>query len=230
MTHKIMENNKMNEQPGSETKTRGSAATWLFNPFKYIAGWRALLIGLLIIVGIGLAGYASNIHFDGVLDIHIGAEAPLWFFITEGIVAWLCLSVVLAVTGLIVSPSSFRMLDLFGTQALARSPGVLVVLMMLIFPIRESIDKVTAQLTQAGGKANPTLDIATADAILFGLMMVVALTVIAWTVLLMYRAYAVSCGISGVRAIGSFIVSLITAEIISVIVLWQMASHFIDGT
>jgi hypothetical protein len=38
---------------------------------------------------------------------------------------------------------------------------------------------------------------------------------IIWTVALMYRAYAVSCNIKGVKAVVTFIVSLIGAEALS---------------
>ena len=45
----------------------------------------------------GVLGYAGNTHFDGVLDVHSGPEAPIWIFIAEGLINWLSLSVVLGV-------------------------------------------------------------------------------------------------------------------------------------
>ena len=59
--------------------------TWLFNPFHYIAGVRALAIGLPIILAASLIGATRNIHFDGVLDLHFGPPAPVWIFISESL-------------------------------------------------------------------------------------------------------------------------------------------------
>ena len=60
-----------------------SVRRWLFNPFHYVAGARALLVGVVVILGAGLIGSLSNSHFDGVLDFHSGAPAPLWVFLIE---------------------------------------------------------------------------------------------------------------------------------------------------
>ena len=70
-------------------------STWLFNPFTYVAGWNAILIGLVVILVTGYLGSLSNTHFDGVLDAHTGRSAPIWFFLTTGILNWLCMGVVL---------------------------------------------------------------------------------------------------------------------------------------
>ena len=44
--------------------------TWLFNPFALVAGWNALLAGVLAILLAGYVGSLTNTHFDGVLDTH----------------------------------------------------------------------------------------------------------------------------------------------------------------
>ena len=43
---------------------------WLFNPFRFIAGFKALLLGLAIVWISAFVGSLSNTHFDGVLDAH----------------------------------------------------------------------------------------------------------------------------------------------------------------
>ena len=99
---------------------------WFFNPFRFIAGFKALLLGLAIILISAFVGSFSNTHFDGVLDVHTGLEAPLWLFFAEGLINWICMVIPLFFFGLIVSRSSFRRIDVFGTQALARWDGHLV--------------------------------------------------------------------------------------------------------
>ena len=103
----------------------------LFNPSVYIAGAQALVLGFAVILLAGLIGAGGNTHFDGVLDAHTGAAAPLWAFLLEGFIDWLCLSVVLLVLGKIISRTSFRAIDLLGTQALARWPTFIISLVVL---------------------------------------------------------------------------------------------------
>lgn len=105
--------------------------TLLFNPFGYIAGGKALWLGLAAILLAGLIGSLSNTHFDGVLDTHTGRPAPLWAFLVEGIINWMCLSLVLLILGRVISRTSFRTVDLLGTQALARWPTVFIGLVAL---------------------------------------------------------------------------------------------------
>ena len=114
----------------TDTTNSNRLSQWLFNPFRFIAGFQALLIGLAIILLSGFIGSFGNTHFDGVLDVHKGLSAPVWFFLIEGLIDWICLVVPLFLFGLIVSRSSFRIVDVIGTQALARWPYLIVSLVM----------------------------------------------------------------------------------------------------
>ncbi len=50
---------------------------------------------------------------------------------------------------------------------------------------------------------------------LFILAVILMILILVWTVTLMYRAYSVSCNVRGGKAIGTFIVGLLLAEISS---------------
>jgi hypothetical protein len=191
---------------------------WLFNPFQFIAGGDTLLLGLIIMLVSAFLGSLSNAHFDGVLDLHIGKAAPLWFFTTEVLIDWFCLSIVLLITGLIVSRSSFRIIDCFGTQALARAPYLLAA--VAVFP--KGFTRFAEYLAAKAMRQTPTVTIESTDVLFFVVGVVVSLLMIIWIVVLMYRAYAVSCNTKGGKAVGSFIVALIVAEILSKIVIWQL--------
>ena len=91
---------------------------WLFNPFRYIAGAGALGLGLLAIILMAVLGYLGHTHLDGVLDVHAGPPGPLHDFILQGLLDWLLLSLTLLATALILR-LKFRLIDLWGTQALA---------------------------------------------------------------------------------------------------------------
>ncbi len=105
----------MDTHPLADNVFRKNIRTWLFNPFHYVAGGKALAIGVALILAAGLLGSLSNSHFDGVLDFHTGAAAPLWMFICEGSIDWLVLSSVLLLCGKVICRTRGCVLDVFGT-------------------------------------------------------------------------------------------------------------------
>jgi hypothetical protein len=122
----------MNQETAVETYAgKSRIRQWLFNPFQFIAGGKALFIGVVVILVTSVLGSFSNTHFDGVLDVHTGLAVPMWFFIAEGLLNWLSLAVVLALFGLLLRRFSFRIIDVFGTQALARWPHIITALVAL---------------------------------------------------------------------------------------------------
>jgi hypothetical protein len=196
--------------------------TLLFNPFVYIAGGKALVLGLVAILIAGFLGSLSTTHFDGVLDTHTGRPAPLWFFLMGGIIAWLCLSIVLLVFGRIISTTSFRTIDLFGTQALARWPTIFSALVCLPPAMRRFANQLLEQLKKGG-----EFHIDAADAIVFGVVLIAILLFTCWMVALMYKSFSLSCNVKGGKAIGTFIAGLLIAEILSLFCIWLLAKQIV---
>ena len=195
----------------NETMPKKSVFTWLFNPFMYLAGGRSLLIGLAGIGAIGLIGSFSRTHFDGVLDVHSGIWRPLWVFVAEGYIDWISLAVPLYLAGKVLSASCIRAVDVFGTQALARLPTLVSVLLALLPPYQRMTEKVmSGGVTSFEALRAEPLALAVVVVAMIGIVLVLI-----WTVALMYRAYSVSCNMKGGRAIGSFIVVVLLAEITS---------------
>jgi hypothetical protein len=194
--------------------------TILFNPFIYIAGWPALFIGLAAILVAGFLGSFSNTHFDGVLDIHSGASAPLWVFLSAGIINWLCMSISLFIFGKAVSKTPFRLIDLFGTQAMARYPLFFAVLTTL----PAGYLRFTHYLVQgASGSVNVV------DALFFASAVAMMLLSIVWMIILMYKGYSVSCNIKGGKAAGTFIGGIIMAEILSKVVVLALMGILVNA-
>ena len=192
-------------------KPENKPVTLLFNPFYYVAGGKALGIGLAAILLAGLIGALGNTHFDGVLDTHKGAHVPLWTFLVEGIIDWLCLAAVLLALGKAISKTPFRALDVLGTQALARWPTVFVGLLMLPDAIRRFGAQVLNLLANPGAK--PAINVA--DAVVCCLVVLASIPFFCWTIYLMYKSFSVSCNVKGGKAIGTFIAGLIVAEVLS---------------
>jgi hypothetical protein len=193
--------------------------TLLVNPFFYIAGGQALALGLAAILLAALVGSCGNTHFDGVLDTHVGASAPLWFFLAEGVIDWLCLSVVLWVCGKIISQTAFRAVDLFGTQALARWPALFISLVALPKVFLRFSTELLQQINQGNLHLDPL------DAFLFLAIVTAMIPLVCWMVALMYRSFSVSCNVKGGKAIGTFILGLLIAEALSKLAL-ALVMHF----
>jgi uncharacterized membrane protein len=209
MTNNELKNNSQNR----------TLKQWLFNPFQFIAGGNALFLGLVIMLAAAFLGSLGDLHFDGVIDLHIGKPAPLWFFIAEVLIDWLCLSIVLLIAAFFVSRSSFRIIDVFGTQALARTPYLAALL--VIMP--KGFNRFAEYLAAKGMQQPTAITIESTDVLLFIVGIVVVLSMLVWMVALMYRAYSVSCNTKGGKAIISFIAGLIIAEILSIVSIWQLA-------
>lgn len=210
----------MAEQEQTDTPKRRSLWTWLFNPFHYVAGGAALALGVGLVVAAGLIGSASTTHFDGVLDVHTGAEGPLWRFVAEGLVSWLAVALLLWVGGRLVSRSRVRAVDVFGTQALARAPSLVTALAALLPGYRRYALHLAAQFTTAA----PEVQVRAADPVVFGLVAVVTLAMVVWMVALMYRGFVVACNVRGGKAIGAFLAAVALGEVVSKAILYAVMS------
>jgi hypothetical protein len=184
---------------------------WLFDPFTYLAGGPAMLRGVALILLSGLIAHFSSSHFDGVLDFHSGAVSPLWVSFAEGLVNWLIMAVLLLITGKLVSKSKFRAIDVFGTQALARWPGIFAALVSLLPSFQTVCRFVLWKVTRAG----PAVTITPLDAVAFALAVVVMLCAFVWMIWLMYRAFSISCNVKGVKSGVAFGIALLIGEILS---------------
>lgn len=181
----------------------------LFNPFRYIAGFKALVSGTIILFATAVLGSFNKVHFDGVIDIHTGVTAPTWFFLTEVISSWLIVAFLLYIAALVISKSKVRLVDVFGTQALAKYPFFIISAISFI-PL--------FQFTFQGiPEIEPRL-------LLF---MVISLAVTIWSLILMYNAFSVSANVKGRTAIITFIAVIVIAEILSKILLYKLYSTFI---
>jgi hypothetical protein len=194
---------------------------WLFNPFQFIAGGSALLSGFFIILVTAYIGSLSNTHFDGVLDTHTGLKVSAWLFFAENIIDWLCMVLFLFLSALIISRSQWRFIDILGTQVLSRWPTLLTALAML----PDANRRFGEYLMSKSGQNSATATINSTDAIIFSTAAIIAVLMIIWMIALMYKAYAVSCNIKGAKAVVTFILSLILAEIASKVLILTLLSN-----
>jgi len=200
---------------------RRSLWTWLFNPFVYVAGAKSLLIGVVVILVAGFISSFNDTRLGGTLDLRPGQVVPLWFSLSRGIVGWLSLALVLFIFGKLISKTSFRTVDILGTQALAHWPMLLIGLAGLFPPSRHILEY------SKSGVVDPDvlLSIGVGKVILGSLTLLSMLPATCLMIALMYKSYAVSCNVRGGKAIATFIVGLIVARVLAIAVTIGVWSH-----
>lgn len=194
----------------------------LFHPFHRIAGVQALGIGLAILIAVGLLGARQGLHFDGVLDIHVGRNGTWWLFVAEGLIDWLCLALVLLAAGRLVSRSAFRSIDLIGTQALARWPTLGVALACLAPGFHRFNEELLKALTSLKPGEIPSLPTNSPDVVVFAMVTLVMLLGTVWMVALTWKSFSHCCNVRGGRAVTAFILGLLIAEVLSKLLIGRL--------
>lgn len=196
---------------------------FLFHPFIRVAGAASLALGLAAILLAGLIGAGQGLHFDGVLDAHVGLKLPVWFSVAEGLLDWFSLAVVLYIVGRVISRTAFRAVDLLGTQALARWPTVIVSLVCLPPGFHRFSDLLIKSVEKmASDPAHFVLPPFGMDGAVFAFVTLVMLVCTVWMVALMWKSFSHCCNVRGGRAVAGFVVGLLIAEVLSKIGIGQL--------
>ncbi len=177
---------------------------WLFNPFVYIAGIPAMFAGLAIMALTAIIAFFGKIHFDGAIDLHVGAITPYWLYVAEPLLAWIIVALVFYLTALIISKSKIRLVDFLGTTALARTAMLPGALFALLPPMQNlSPENMTPAMIAVS---------------------ILLLVPMIWLITLLYNAFTISGNVKGSKATIAFIAALIIAEVLSKIIFHQLFS------
>ena len=165
----------------------------LYNPFNRIAGFNSLIVGLIGFIIVTFLAFETGTHFIGLLSFDFAKDSDYWFFFTEHFSNWLLTSTFMYISGLILSKSKIRIIDVLGTTLLSRIPLIIVPLLRLL-PFFQSF-----------------LDQSWQIYILMGFY----LFSVIWTIALLFNSFKISCNLKNEKLITSFIVSLIASETIT---------------
>jgi hypothetical protein len=185
----------------------------LVNPYERVAGYTSLWMGILIGLCSIVPAYFFNARFDGVLDIHFVSHATLNKIIIDQLVNMFSLMIVFSFVGLVVKGNSFRVVDVCGTLVFSRFPLILAPFLNTgggFMDVQNSLIKPTG-LASLDGMSLVFLVFST----------IVLLIVTVWYVTLLYNAYKVSTNAKGWKAVVSFIVAIIIAEVLSKFLIYQ---------
>ena len=180
---------------------------WLFNPFKYIAGAKALVIGWVFMLVTACIAAFSLTHFDGVIDAHYGLLTPFGWYVADQLAAWLPAVLVFYLAGLFFSRSAVRPIDIAGTLALARWPYIFIAVINLFLP-----PYVPKDIHHIG------------PGLILNSLVTIPATV--WMIVLLYRAFSTSTNLKGSRGTVIFILALVLAEVLSKFVFYKLYQSF----
>lgn len=169
------------------------------NPFRYLAGTKALAWGLLfILLTAGVLRAASMVqdsllHFAFVRDLSFGRVLAV------ELALWVLPAVVLYGAGLLLSRSKIRPIDMLGTTAFAQLP-LLPMNLPFLFPQMKTWTEGLRHTVLAGGMPE------TGTLVLLTVYGFVAIALLVFFYLWNYRAFSVGCNVRGPKAIAAFIV------------------------
>lgn len=180
----------------------------LINPFRYIAGGKALAWGLVVIAL--ETGWLCAIGYMQDTYLHF-APAPgqgaLLATALRQVGMWLVPALMLGLCGVLFSRSRIRLIDILGTTALAQAPLLLILLPLSFSGLNRALDE-TAQALLAG-KAGP---LSLTTMLLYGLW---SLAVLVLFYVRNYQAFSVSCNLRGWRAVVPYIAVVVLVTILS---------------
>ena len=188
---------------------------YIFNPFTQIAGVKALLLGVLVILLSAVLCFFSHAHFDGALDAHFGAEGNIAQFFKEGFIDLASVIIVFYILGLIVAGTRFRFVDMAGTMAFARIPLILTPLFALIFSPEKVIHYILYTFLHKGEPST----ISVLDIIGFVIATLITILMVIWMIALMWNAFRICMNSKKPKIVVTFIIGLLLAEVLSKITL-----------
>jgi hypothetical protein len=185
--------------------------TKLLNPFKYIAGVKSLVIGILIILVTAYIGYTSNTHFPDLISIKTCPDLPVWYFVIQSLSNWIVVSTLLYSCAIVGSQSSIRFVDIFGTQAFARFPYLIA----SFIGFSDSINKFGKYMLWTLLQNGESISLSTGNFVIAISLLILTFLLTIWLVALMYNAFKVSANLKGTKAVVLFIIVFIVSMIIT---------------
>ena len=177
----------------------------LFHPFERYSEKTLLSVAAIVAIFGVAVSYFFNVRFDGVLDIHLVAQAPLSIII-DVLINTFSLFIFLFIVSKYIN-SKTRVIDVFLAIIIARTPLYIVAFLN----VNGIIHNTTKELVHLGS----TKDISTFSLLLVTLFAICTLLAIVWYIALLYNGFKVASNAKGKKGTLLFIISILCAELLS---------------
>ena len=123
-----------------ENKSDQNIISLFINPFQKIAGLNALIMGIIVIIALSYIGVLADVYFMGIFDClnaanlkHMHVVKPNFqLLLSQNLIDWIVLSITFMLAALVLKQKRIRIIDFFGTVALARFPYIFLSLFIAI--------------------------------------------------------------------------------------------------
>ena len=188
------------------------SSSFLINPFQKIAGFKALISGMVVMILMSYFGVLAKVYYPGVLSLLNGSavanqkiEINFFLLAYQNLVAWLVLAGMFLIATKIVHRKKVRVIDFLGTVALARFPLLLLTLIMATIRV----------LNPGFLVIDLSKGIPLHSSVMMHLFSAITIILFIWQIATYFYALKESSGLIGRKLWLSFIVSLIVAEFIA---------------
>lgn len=176
-------------------------------PFRYLAGWKALLPGLLVIILCAIGLSLGGMYQDALCHFTYSDGMPFYKVLLLEVMWWLLPSMMLWAASIPLTRSRARIIDVLGTEAFAQLPLLPMIAVMMIPRFQSSVDDLLESLTSPKG---PDMDALSFMLVAAVLILLLLLVLIWWT----YQAFSVSTNLKGGKAVAVFASVLLIARIL----------------
>jgi len=188
----------------------------LINPYRKVAGWQALIYGVVFMLLSAYASILSGTHFDGVLDVHFQNGSGFSTYFLEHMIVWAVLVVVLGLSALTLNKSRFRLLDLAGMTAFSRIPVTITAFLALALDAEKVNNYIKFEFLGIGEEVVLT----NYDVGAFIVLLLLSVVFIIWSVTWLYQALKTLSNSSGLKLNVAFVLALLFSETVSKIIFW----------
>ncbi len=184
----------------------------LVNPFQKIAGLKALLLGMGVMIAMSFLGVLAKVYFPGPLSclnavVIKNPKMQINFFLLlyQNMISWLVLTVLFITAAKLFQQKRMRAIDFFGTVALSRIPFLVLTAMISIIQIVNP-DFMNIDITKG---------IPIHASFVMNVFSLVIVFCCAWQIATYFYALKESSGLVGKKLWLSFIVAIILGEVLS---------------
>lgn len=184
----------------------------IYNPFERLSTNILLIIGILITIAGGYLAYYFNVRYDGAIDLHFSHEVAIQTPFLELLIDISCLSLLLFAAAKQINAKT-RHIDIFCAVLISRLPFYLMAPFNNGGRVYEAMERIKEMALHNDMNINP------GDMLILILMGFTSLLFLVWFFVLLWNGYKVACNAKGSKPVFFFIGAIITAEIISKILI-----------
>ena len=191
---------------------------WVYNPFEFVAGWKALGIGIVILCIATIIGYFGSMVFYGgqakVVSVITWSKAFSLQFLG------LAVTVIVMYLVALIFAKHVRFQDILGTVTLSKYPLLLMALLNL--PIGKKMAEFGEKMEGMNVSELMNMKFSFTDLVPLFIFSFFAIILLVWLITLLFNAFRVSTNFKGIKCAVLFISIILVSEIITSVLVYVL--------